>query len=63
MVSNELFDERRQMPDPDADREFKQLVGLDRLKTVLLKQARLVLVPRSSRTMEQGKTTGMSCHA
>ena len=45
MVSNELFDERRQMPDPDADREFKQLVGLDRLKTVLLKQARLVLVP------------------
>ena len=45
MVSSELFDERRQMPDPDADREFKQLVGLDRLKTVLLKQARLVLVP------------------
>ena len=45
MVSPELFDEVRQMPNVEADREFKKLVGLDHLKTVLLKEARLVLVP------------------
>lgn len=33
------------MPDPDAARRFEELVGLDRLKAVLLKEARLVLVP------------------
>ena len=35
------------MPDPDAARRFEELVGLDRLKAVLLKEARLVLVPES----------------
>ena len=45
MVSPELFDEVRQMPNVEADREFKKLVGLDHLKTVLLKEARLVLIP------------------
>ena len=45
MVSTKLFDEVRQMPDVDADREFKKLVGLDCLKTILLKEARLALVP------------------
>ena len=45
MVSSELFDEVRQMPDVDAARQFEMLVGLDPLKTVLLKEARLVLVP------------------
>ena len=45
MVSTKSFDEVRQMPDVDADREFKNLVGLDRLKATLLKEARLVLVP------------------
>ena len=45
MVSTKLFDDVREMPNADANREFKKLVGLDRLKTTLLKKAKLVLVP------------------
>ncbi len=45
MVSHDLFDDVREMPDVDADSQFKMLVGLDRLKAVLLKEARLILVP------------------
>ena len=45
MVSTKLFDEIRQMPDVDAAKQFEMLVGLDHLKTVLLKEARLVLIP------------------
>ena len=41
----DLFDDIRQMPDPDAASQFEMLVGLDDLKAVLLKEARLVLVP------------------
>ena len=45
MVSSELFDEVRRMPDPDASGQFEELVGLDSLKKTLLKEARLLLVP------------------
>lgn len=46
-MASELFDEVREMPDPDAARRFEELVGLDLLKAALLKEARLVLVPES----------------
>lgn len=46
-MASELFDEVRRMPDPDAARRFEELVGLDRLKAILLKEARLVLFPES----------------
>ena len=45
MIPTELFDEIRSMPDADTARRFKELVGLDRLKTVLLKEARIMLIP------------------
>lgn len=45
MVSNDLFDNVKEMPDPDADAQFQMLVGLDDLKTTLLKEARLILIP------------------
>ena len=45
MISNDLFDYVRPMPDADATSQFKTLVGLDALKAVLLKEARLVLIP------------------
>ena len=45
MVSTDLFDEVRQMPDADAARRFKDLVGLDHLKSTLLKEVRLLLIP------------------
>lgn len=45
MISTELFDEIRSMPDPHAARLFKELVGLDHLKTALLKEARIMLIP------------------
>lgn len=45
MTYDELFDEIREMPDGNADREFEKLVGLDRLKNILLKEASLILVP------------------
>lgn len=45
MVADDLFDEVRQMPDPDVAKQFDELVGLDHLKSILLKEASLVLVP------------------
>ena len=45
MISPKLFDNVREMPDVDMDKQFEMLVGLDHLKTTLLKEARLVLVP------------------
>ena len=45
-MTSDLFDDIRQMPDPDAASQFEMLVGLDDLKAVLLKEARLVLVPK-----------------
>ena len=45
MVSPNLFDEVRELPDEEAARQFSQLIGLDHLKAVLVKQARLLLMP------------------
>ena len=45
MVSIKLFDDVRKMPDGEAARQFEMLVGLDHVKTTLLKEARIVLVP------------------
>ena len=45
MISSDLFDEVRRMPDDDAARQFGSLVGLDRLKEAVLKQARLAVNP------------------
>ncbi len=45
MDLNDLFDVVKQMPDPDASRQFEDLVGLDHLKTTLLKEASLILIP------------------
>ena len=45
MVSPNLFDEVRELPDEEAARQFGQLIGLDHLKAVLVKQARLLLMP------------------
>ena len=45
MASPNLFDEVRDLPDEEAARQFGRLIGLDHLKTVLVKQARLLLMP------------------
>ena len=45
MSSQDLFDHVREMPDEDAAGQFEALVGLDRLKETVLKEARLVVVP------------------
>ena len=45
MTSPNLFDEVRDLPDEEAARQFSRLIGLDHLKTVLVKQARLLLMP------------------
>ena len=45
MTSLNLFDEIRDLPDEEATRQFSRLIGLDHLKTVLVKQARLLLRP------------------
>ena len=44
-MTSDLFDDVREMPDGDAAGQFKALVGLDRLKDTVLKEARLVLNP------------------
>ena len=46
MISPDLFDEVKELPEEDAARQFDQLIGLDHLKSVLVKQARLLLVPK-----------------
>ena len=45
MLSPNLFDEVRELPNDEAARQFGQLIGLDHLKGVLVKQARLLLIP------------------
>ena len=45
MTSPNLFDDIRELPDEDAARQFSQLIGLDDLKAILVKQARLLLLP------------------
>ena len=45
MTSLDLFDDVKELPDTDAAQQFARLVGLDRLKELLLKEVRLLLVP------------------
>ena len=45
MTSPNLFDDVRELPDEDAAGQFSQLIGLDDLKAILVKQARLLLMP------------------
>ena len=45
MTKTDLFDEVRELPDPVAEQKFSQLVGLDQLKELLLKEGQLLLVP------------------
>ena len=45
MASSDLFDEVRELPDEEAARQFDQLIGLEDLKAILVKQARLLLMP------------------
>ena len=42
---NKLFDAVLPLPDPDAERRYAALVGLDDLKERLDKQARILLKP------------------
>lgn len=42
---NELFDEVLDLPDPNAQRRYASLVGLDDVKTQIHKQARILLKP------------------
>jgi AAA+ superfamily predicted ATPase len=42
-----IFEEVREFPDPSAARRFASLVGLDRMKERLLKEARLLFDPES----------------
>ena len=53
MTSPNLFDDVRELPDEDAARQFSQLIGLDDLKAILVKQARLLLMPDLPRRVEQ----------
>lgn len=41
----DLFEEDLDLPDPDADRRYHQLMGLDETKAVLAKEAELILLP------------------
>lgn len=45
MDTNQLFDEIIELPDPDAARQFTELVGLDHVKEILLKEGRLLILP------------------
>ena len=45
MSTDDLFDDVRAMPDPDAERQFESLVGLDHLKSTVVKEAKLVIAP------------------
>ena len=40
---SDLFEEDLDLPDPDADRRYRQLMGLDNTKTRLAKEAELIL--------------------
>src|SRR6266478_4159050 len=46
MEPERLFDEVIELPDPDMERQFRDLVGLDEVKRLLLKEGRLLLNPR-----------------
>lgn len=43
----DLFDEVKELPDSEEALQFSQLVGLDQLKELLLKEGQLLLVPES----------------
>ena len=43
--TTDLFEEDLDMPDPDADRRYAQLIGLDDIKDRLAKEAELILQP------------------
>jgi AAA+ superfamily predicted ATPase len=45
MSAENLFDEVIELPDSDAQRQFQNLVGLDEMKELLLKEGRLLLNP------------------
>jgi AAA+ superfamily predicted ATPase len=45
MEQNNLFDEVIELPNPDAQRQFEELVGLDNAKDILFKEGRLLLNP------------------
>ena len=45
MTSEHFFDEVIELPDPDVQRQFQDLVGLDDVKELLLKEGRLLLNP------------------
>ncbi len=44
-MSNDLFEELLELPDPDADRRFRSLVGLEEMKVRLEKEAAILLDP------------------
>ncbi len=45
MKTESFFDEIIELPDPDMDRQFNELVGLDDVKSLIIKQGRLLLNP------------------
>ena len=45
MEQNNLFDEVIELPNPDAQQQFNDLVGLDKAKELLLKEGKLLLNP------------------
>jgi SpoVK/Ycf46/Vps4 family AAA+-type ATPase len=42
---SDIFDQVLELPDPDKDRQFEELVGLDDVKSRLVKEGRLLLRP------------------
>lgn len=46
MEPQNLFDEVIELPDPDMEQQFRDLVGLDEVKRLLIKEGRLLLNPR-----------------
>ena len=45
MFNNQIFEDIIEFPDPDAQKHFSQLVGLDEIKDRLIKEIRLLLSP------------------
>ncbi|MFY1685009.1 AAA family ATPase [Micromonospora sp. WMMD730] len=45
-ISEDLFEEDLDLPDPDAQKRYVNLVGLDEIKTRLAKEAELILQPQ-----------------
>lgn len=46
MHNDNLFDEIIELPDPDMERQFNDLVGLDNVKSLLINEGRILLNPR-----------------